>query len=203
MWRARFAGLVFAVVIAFGAPLAAFAQDGERRASANLDGCEGVAVSRRPDGSIRDRVVGPGERKSSADEPFHVGADDTVQWAGRLADAAGDFRWRIKVAGITMDEGEERGGRVTEWTGEKKVGDLLPFKLTGVYHLEWELDGETHSCRGDLWIMLDGNPIWTTPWFIGAGLLLLAAGGIWLARPSRRGKVSAAQAEPATDEAGP
>ena len=172
--------------MAVGGAAAVWAQDGEGNAApANLEGCEGIAIARRPDGSVRDRAVGSSQRKSSADNPFHVGAKDTVQWAGTSTDDPGDFTWRIKIAGITVDEGEERGGNRTQWAGEKQVDDLLPFKITGVYHLEWELDGDAHDCHGDLWIKLDGSPLWTTPWFVGAGFLLLAVGGLWLARPSR------------------
>jgi hypothetical protein len=183
----RLLALLFAVLVAVGVPVAAWAQDGEEVAApANLEGCEGEAVALRPNGSIRDRAIGSSEHNSSADNPFHVGAKDTVQWAGTSAEGPGEFTWRIKVAGITVDEGRESGGNRTQWAGKKQVGDLLPFKITGVYHLEWELDGERHDCRGDLWIKLEGSPLWTTPWFLGAGFLLLALGGLWLARPSRR-----------------
>src|SRR5687768_17041759 len=102
MWCGRFLAVVLALLVAVGGPAAVWAQDGEGdAASANLEGCEGAAIARRPDGSVRDRAVGSSQRKSSADDPFHVGAKDTVQWAGTSAEGPGEFTWRIKVAGIT------------------------------------------------------------------------------------------------------
>lgn len=186
-WLARFGTLV--AVGALGAGLAgsrAHAQDGPQVDTVRLEGCRGAMVSLRQDGSRRDAAIGSDRPSNSRSDPFNVGWDDTVEWDGEIPEAPGELRWTIKVAGVTVDEGSKPANRTT-WQGSFDVSDILPFKVTGLYRVEWDLQGEGLACHGEAWVKLDGSPWFTAPWFVGAGFLMLALGGVWLARPTRRG----------------
>lgn len=179
---------VFAsVCLAAAAPWAlASAQSDESRAGADLSGCRGAAISVGPDGRPKGSVVVPGGPPSSASKPLHVDSDGTVEWQGSTDAVIRDITWTAKLFGVTVHSasGANAAGKTSD-EGVEDVGDYLPFKVTGLYHIDFHLEGDGGECTGDLWVKLDGNHFGTVPWIAGVGLIALGAVGLWLARPTR------------------
>jgi hypothetical protein len=194
--------LVGVLVLAGALPLCsiglAAAQSNEETAGASLSGCQGSAVSVDKDGEERDTVSAPGGPGSSAGAPFHVVSDGSVNWAGSTDGVIKDFTWKVKLMGVTVKSGSaENDEERTADDGVEDVDQYLPFKITGLYHVDFDLSGDGGKCSGDLWVKLDGNPFGTVPWLIGAGLILAGGGVLWLGRPTTK-----AEPAPSTEEGG-
>jgi len=179
--------LVLGSCVALAPIGSALAQDGEDSAGASLRGCQGSAVSSDKDRQERDTVSAPGGRAASADAPFHVVSDGNVAWSGSTDGVIKDFTWNVKLMGVTVKSGSaDNDDEKTSDEGVEDVNDYLPFKVTGLYHVDFNLSGEGGECTGDLWVKLDGNPFGTVPWLAGAGLIIVGGGALWWARPTQR-----------------
>ena len=91
----------------------------------------------------------------------------------------------VKLFGVTVKSGDaDNNDEETTDEGVEDVNEYLPFKITGLYHVDFQLKGEGGECEGDLWVKLDGNPFGTVPWLAGVGLVILGGAGAWWSRPS-------------------
>lgn len=182
--RWMLAGTILIGVMTAGPVVAARAQSGEG-AGANLSGCSGSATSFDKDGEEKDRVEAPGGPESSPSRPFHVSPNGTVNWEGSSDAVITDLDWGVKLFGVTVQAGSGANrGQKTSDNGVENVDDYLPFKVTGLYHVDFNLEGDGGACAGEMWVKLDGNPFGTVPWFAGAVLVVAGAAGLWWARPT-------------------
>ncbi|MEI6624149.1 MAG: hypothetical protein WCP28_19830 [Actinomycetes bacterium] len=162
-------------VLAVTAALPAFAAD--------ATGCTGAAMSRDAQGRELDHVLAPGPG-GTADNPFRVNLDGTVDWTGETTSAIRNGTWKVTVgslpaSGSFTNEAGQRAG-----SGSVKVGDKIPG-LLGVFFrgnqkmlVDVSITGSGGSCTASVWIQNSGGAAFTPMWFTGVGAAALGVVGL-------------------------
>lgn len=172
---AAFAVAVAGLAVAAATAVAALAPSGV--AAFPLAGCQLSVTSLDAEGRIIDMADGSGDAGSQQD-PLRVTWDGIVAWQGGTgAQAIRDTSWHVDMFGLPTPL---RGGDANpegDRTGSDSllVGEAMPFRFTGLYHVSGRLEGNGGSCSGSGWILLLGDPATTLPFSIGLGLILVGA----------------------------
>ncbi len=197
--RVIFGGLLSILLLGlFTAP--AWAQGGgtPEVAGADLEGCEGEARSAGEDGERLGVVAAPGSLGASQDDPLLVEWEGPVKYSGTSEpQIIKNHEWQVRVYGIPVrSDGDENADDEVTTKGTEVMSDFLPFKMVGLYYVDGEIEGdEGAGCSGAIWLKLQGNPIGTIPWLLGAALTV---GGVALMASTVRPSLV-----PASDEAQP
>lgn len=156
--------------------------------------CRLILQSFDADGEPLDTAVGDAEggEGGSRGEPFRVDYDGTVLYEGDSGERAiTNLTWSVDVfliptplRGSGANEEEE-----TSAEGEIDVSTTLPVKVTGLFFVSGQVEGEGGACRGSLWVRMIDDPPTTPPGTIPfwIALLIIALGllVLWQARPGR------------------
>jgi hypothetical protein len=161
------------VGLLLAAPVAAFELNG---------GCSVTLTSMDADGEVIDTASGPGSGGTQAD-PFLIDWDGTVSWQSNSGSQVfKNHSWQTYVFNIPTpvrggDPNEDEG---TTGSGTAGVSENAPFRITGLYHVSGEINGDEGAhCDGNGYFQLQGDPLGTVPFFLGA--ILVFVGGVLVA----------------------
>jgi hypothetical protein len=152
-----------------------------------LSGCTLTITSLDADGTAVDSAQGGGP-DASMTAPLEVHWDGTIGWSGGTdAQVIRATSWHVDVFGLPTPL---RGGEANEdgdTTGEDsiRIGEAVPFRYTGLFHVSGLLSGDGGSCSGEGWVRVVGNPMSTLPFLVALALLLV---GVVLLAVGARGR---------------
>jgi hypothetical protein len=159
-----------------------------------LRGCSGQATSISANGTPLSTLVVPAPEEPNPDlvtgtvaDPFRVTRKGTVQFAGNTDRAVRDNTWQLSVFGVPVRNGadpNDAGEKI--FSGQMKIADEVPFRLTGLYRLRGSVTGDGGRCSGSLWVRILGDPTGSGPWFVALGLIVLGGVVLLTARPRVR-----------------
>ena len=156
--------------------------------------CRLILQSFDGDGEPFDTAVGDAEggEGGSRGEPFRVDYDGTVRYEGDSGERAiTNLTWSVNVfliptplRGEGVNEEQE-----TSAEGEIDVSRTLPVKVTGLFFVSGQVEGEEGACRGSLWVRVIDDPptgpAATIPFWIALVIIALGLLVLWQARPGR------------------
>jgi hypothetical protein len=169
-----------AILLAIAVSLAAPASP----ASAfSLTTCTLSLTSKVPNGAVLDTAFGGGSDATQTD-PFVADWNGEVGWQG--SSGFNGFKNNAWHVDVFMFPTSLRGGDANEdatrlGDGAVSAGEASFFRLTGLYYISGEFSGDAGSCEGGGWILLQGLPFVTIPFWIAlvitvVGLVLLVVG---------------------------
>jgi hypothetical protein len=183
------------VGLAVAAALVLLASVEAAGAAPDLSGCHGRATSVDADGQVIDEAVGEpphdvvdpdGEDIFTSGNPFVIDADGAVSWSGESTSLIVDGEWTVKVWGITLDDGKALNReRTSEKEGTYSLEGILPSGAHGLALVDVSLEGEGGTCRGTGFVKVGGSPLLSPPWLVGAGLVLVGLGLLFVAQPKQ------------------
>lgn len=149
-------------------------------------GCTVELTSRDADGNVLDTASGPGGGGTQAD-PFMIDWDGTISWESSSGSQVfTNHSWGTSVFMVPtpVRDADANEGEATTGSGTVGVSENAPFRITGLYHVSGEINGDDGAhCDGEGWFKLVGDPIGTLPFFIGLVLVLGGAVLVATARP--------------------
>ncbi len=159
-------------------PVAAFDLDG---------GCTVTLTSMDAAGGTIDTASGPGSGGTSSD-PFLIDWEGSISWESSSGEQVfQDHSWQTFVYMIPtpVRGGHPNDGEETTGTGTAGVGENAPFKITGLYFVSGDIngDGGTH-CDGSGWFKLRGDATATVPFFVALLFVLAGVALLFASRPS-------------------
>lgn len=163
-------------------PVAAFDLNG---------GCTVTLTSIDANGETIDTASGPGSG-GTADDPLLIDWDGVVSWESDAGSQVFlNHEWQTFVFNVPtpVRGGDPNEGEGTTGSGTAAVGENAPFRITGLYHVSGEINGDEGAhCDGSGYFKLTGDPLGTIPFFLGA--ILVFAGGVLVAtaRPDWGGR---------------
>ena len=179
-WK-RFIGVALV-----GAVFAAVTTLGVLPAGASpVQGCAGRATSFDGRGRALDKVTAPG-RGGTADDPFHVDVNGTVDWSGSTVSVIRNGTYKVTVSGFTVASGKIKNADGNKsWSGHEDVGarlDKLPVlgwltkKLdpTATLKVDFVVTGQGATCSGSVVLKIGDDPAFTPLWLLSVALFLFA-----------------------------
>jgi hypothetical protein len=157
-------------------------------------GCTLQIVSTDASGEVVDTVSGPGaEGGGTQSDPFLVDWDGSVSWEGRSNDQVfTNHTWQTYLFHVPtpIRGGDPNEEDETVGTGTAGVAENAPFRLSGLYFVSGNIDGEggTH-CDGSGWFQVTGSPVATIPFWLAVLIALAGAALIASSRPETGGTV--------------
>jgi hypothetical protein len=124
-----------------------------------------------------------GAADATQEDPFFVDWDGTVQWAGTMGSLViKDHSWSVSIFNIPtpLSGGDPNEGGDTDGDGTVKVGENLPFEITGLFYVSGAISGDGGSCSGSGWMRLRGDAFGTIPFWIGLALIVLGLLMLWM-----------------------
>jgi hypothetical protein len=175
--------------------LAAGTQD--ERAGATVTGCRGELTSRDSNGRVLDRAAGEpphrvvdpddGEETFTADHPFVVARDGTVDWSGATTSVITDQDGSVRVWGISVaDHREANDGQADAAQGTFDLADVAWLPDAGLVKIDASLRGSGGECLASGWIRLDGNPLPTLAALVALALTVAGGALLVVAQPRQR-----------------
>lgn len=154
--------------------------------AADSNGCSGSASSTKSSGEALDTVNAPDASTGTESRPFKVAYDGRVKWEGATDGVIKPGTWEVKVGpGITISDSFDNDEGKQASSGDEKVSDRLPVKITGLYKVEVSVTGTGGSCTGSGWILMADSPLFTPLWFGGLAFLLIGGVLFFLGMPTR------------------
>ena len=166
-------------------PVAAFELNG---------GCTLDIVSTDASGAVVDTASGPGvEGGGTQADPFLIDWDGSVSWEGSSNDQVfTNHSWQTYVFHVPtpVRGGDPNEEDETVGAGTAGVAANAPFRLSGLYFVSGNIDGEggTH-CDGSGWFQVIGSPVATFPFWLAVLIALAGAALIASSRPEAGGTV--------------
>ncbi len=127
-----------------------------------------------------------GNGSASEAAPFKVDSEGAIKWTGAVTTALPNATWHVDIFGIPVQSGSGGGTSLTG-SGTVSLKDLVPFPVTGKYHVTGAITSAAGTCEGDGWFEIVGNPVGTPLFFLDLGLLVtalillvLGAGAVWI-----------------------
>jgi hypothetical protein len=180
VWRAGTAAPILGLLLA--APVAGFELNG---------GCTVTLTSMDADGEVIDTASGPGSG-GTQDDPFLIDWDGTVSWESSSGSQIfKNHSWQTFVFNIPtpVRGGDPNEGESTTGSGTAGVGENAPFRITGLYHVSGDINGDEGAhCDGNGYFQLRGDPLGTVPFFLGAILVFAGGALVATARPDWGGR---------------
>lgn len=182
--RRRLAALAAAPAIGLllAAPVAGFDLNG---------GCTVTLTSMDASGEVIDTASGPGSGGTS-DDPLLIDWEGTVTWESDSGSQVFlNNEWGTSVFNVPtpVRGGDENEGEGTTGSGTAGVAENAPFRITGLYHVSGEINGDEGAhCDGNGYFKLIGDPLGTVPFFLGAILVLIGGVLVATARPDWGGR---------------
>lgn len=175
-------GGAFALGMLAVAPAAAFDVNG---------GCSVTLTSMDASGEVIDTASGPGDG-GTADDPFLIDWEGGVSWQSSSGSTVfKNHGWQTFVFNIPtpVRGGDPNDGEATTGAGAAGVSENAPFRITGLYHVSGEINGDEGAhCDGNGYFKLIGDPLGTIPFFLGAILVLIGGVLVATARPDWGGR---------------
>ena len=148
--------------------------------AANATGCAGSATSYAANGDVVDNVRAPGPGGTEA-QPFVVDPEGSVAWEGGTTTVITNGTWSVSLFGapfrsgsFTNDEGKRKASGVQEMS---TLPSIVQFFLMGDMKVpvSGTVTGDGGSCTVDGYITGIGAATGSPMFWMGAGVLLLAA----------------------------
>lgn len=152
-----------------------------------LDNCTAEVTSFDADGNVLG-TVRSGADDATQTDPLIVHWDGTIGWAGSSGSTVfGSHTWGVTVFGIptTLQGADTNDSGDTEADGTVTVADNVPIEIVGLFLVSGQIsDTDGNSCKGEGWLLLDGDPLGSLQFWLGLLLLLL---GLLMWFMARRG----------------
>jgi len=170
-----------AVGLLAATPVAAFDLNG---------GCTVTLTSMDASGTVIDSASGPGAGGTEGD-PFMIDWEGTISWqssSGSQVFMNHGWQTFVFMFPTPVRSGDPNEAGSTTGSGTAAVGENAPFRITGLYHVSGDINGDDGAhCDGNGWFKLIGDPLGTVPFFLGIGFVLAGAAVTATARPNMGG----------------
>jgi hypothetical protein len=152
--------------------------------AASATGCKGSATSFTDAKAQLDKGAAPGAG-GTADHPFEIQYDGTVQYDATTNDALQGGSWTVESSVFSFSG--DIGGTNTTQSGTEKVSDHIPFVVPGLYKVKITADapGKT-SCTVEGWIRIIDSPVGSPLWFGALGLIVVGIPLLFFGMPTER-----------------
>ena len=169
-----------AIGLLWAAPVAAFELNG---------GCTVTLTSMDASGNVIDTATGPGAG-GTQDDPFMIDWDGTISWqssSGSTVFMNHSWQTYVFLVPTPVRGGDPNEDGSTTGSGTAGVGENAPVRITGLYHVSGEINGDDGAhCDGNGWFRLIGDPLGTVPFFVALVSILAGTALLFAARPSWR-----------------
>jgi len=159
--------------------------------AATATGCSGSATSTDKNGIPVDQVAAPGPG-GTKDNPFKIAYDGHVKWQGKTDTLIKPGKYEVDIGLPFSFSGTfKNGDNKTQSSGNEKVSDRMPVKITGLFKVDVKVTGTGGSCSGSAWLLISDSPLFTPLWFASVVLLLLAVLLFYMGVPANEAEAAA------------